>query len=508
MKKSLITLLIVVMSVTFFVLLYFQISYMENMVKMREGQFNEGVMRSLHSTAGFLERQEALHFLEEDVSMIEASASPSLGPGATTFDLRATTRRNMYGSDSYTVQPISQRYRELQNAVREQYLYQKGLLDELVLTILSDAGSRPVFERADSALLKSTLEAELAANGIELPFKFGIAAHNGSLIYGEEGFNNDDSDNIYSDLLFPNSTPSYMLMVDFPTKHKYIFSSVRFIIPTLALTVILLFIFIYTIIMIVKQKKLSEMKADFISNMTHELKTPISSISLAGQMLGDESVSKSPTMLRHLADVIVEESKRLRFQVDKVLQLSVFDNANAEGTLKFSEVSANEIIESVARNFKLRIEKEGGVLNCNLQASNDVIYVDRMQFTNIINNLLENALKYKKECVAPVLTILTKDVSKNRIEIVVRDNGIGIKKEDLRRIFERFYRVHTGNRHDVKGFGLGLAYVKKMMSLLNGEVSAESEYGKWTELRLILPLSEASIPRETGKKRTSNLEKH
>lgn len=495
MKKSLITLLIVVMSVTFFVLLYFQITYMENMVKMREGQFNEGVMRSLHATAGFLERQEALHFLEEDVSIIEASSAPQLSPSGTTFDLRATTRRNMYGSDSYTVQPISHRYRELQNAVREQYLYQKGLLDELVLTILSDASSRPVFERADSTLLNTTLEAELAANGIDLPFKLAIADQNGNIIYADEDFSSDNPDNLYSDVLFPNSTPNYVLMVVFPSKHKYIFSSVRFIIPTLALTVILLFIFLYTIIMILRQKKISEMKSDFISNMTHELKTPISSISLAGQMLGDESVGKSPTMLKHLADVIVEESKRLRFQVDKVLQLSVFDNTNAEGTLKFTEVNANEVIESVAKNFKLRVEKEGGQLICNLKASNDVIYVDKMQFTNIINNLLENALKYKKDNEPPILEVLTHDISKNRLAILIRDNGIGIKKEDLKRIFERFYRVSTGNRHDVKGFGLGLAYVKKMMSLFNGEVSADSEFGKWTELKLVLPLSEASIPR-------------
>lgn len=495
MKKSLFTLLIIVMSVTFFVLLYFQISYMENMVQMREGQFNEGVMRSLHATAGFLERQEALHFLEEDVSIIEASSTGSLSSNATTFDLRAKTRRNLYGSDSYPVAPISKRYRELQNAVREQYLYQKGLVDELILTILSDAGSRPVFERADSALVYSTLEAELASNGINLPFGYAIADQKGNIIYADGDFSGEDPDNVYSDVLFPNSTPNYKLMVSFPTKHKYIFSSVRFIIPTLALTVILLFIFIYTIVMILKQKKISEMKSDFISNMTHELKTPISSISLAGQMLGDGSVSKSPTMLKHLADVIVEESKRLRFQVDKVLQLSMFDNTNAEATLKFTEVSASEIIESVAKNFKLQVEKEGGEIVCNLNARNDVIYVDRMQFTNIINNLLENALKYRKENEKPVLTVTTRDLAKNRLEITVRDNGIGIKKEDLKHIFERFFRVHTGNRHDVKGFGLGLPYVKKMISLFNGEVSADSEFGKWTELKLVIPLSEGSLPR-------------
>lgn len=488
--------LIVVMSVTFFVLLYFQISYLENMVKMREGQFSEGVMRSLHSTASFLERQEALQYLEDDVSIIEASTTPGFSPSPTTFDLRVQTRRNLYGDDSYPVPPISQRYRELQQAVREQYLYQKDLMDELVLTILSDAGDRTIMERVDSAQIKSALGAELAANGIYLPFEFALADQKGNLIYQNQKFNDKNKDDTYSDILFPNTSPHYLLLVEFPSKDKYIYSSVKFIIPSLALSLILLFIFIYTIIMIWKQKKLSEMKSDFISNMTHELKTPISSISLAGQMLGDESVRKSPTMLKHISNVITEESKRLKFQVDKVLQLSVFEKSDTESALKFTEVHANEVIESVANTFNLRLEKVGGAINLNLGALNDVIYVDEMQFNNIINNLLENALKYRKEEIAPEMTVTTKDISKNRLSIIVRDNGIGIKKDDLKRIFEKFYRVSTGNRHDVKGFGLGLAYVKKMVSLFNGEVFADSEYGKWTEIKLIIPLSEASLPRQ------------
>lgn len=493
MKKSLIWLLTVVMAVTFFVLLYFQISYMENMVTMREAQFSEGVMRSLHATAGFLERQEALHFLEEDVSIIESSLS-NTGTPNTVFDLQAKTGRTKHGTKA-GFSPMSERYRELQSAVREQYLYQKGLLDELVLTILSDAGSRPVFERADSTLIRTTLDAELAANGIDIPFIFAIADQNNGIIYSAEGFSMQEPENTYSDVLFDNFEPSYKLIVEFPTKHKYIFSSVRFIIPTLALTIILLFIFLYTVVLILRQKKISEMKSDFISNMTHELKTPISSISLAGQMLSDESVRKSPTMLKQIANIINEESKRLKFQVDKVLQLSVFDNTDTEGALKFSEIHANEVIAGVVNNFKLRVEKHSGTITCNLNALYDVIYVDAMQFTNVINNLLENALKYRKETEEPQLSVSTRDLSKNRIEIKIRDNGIGIKKDDLKRIFERFYRVSTGNRHDVKGFGLGLAYVKKMLTLFNGEVTAESEYGKWTEIKMIIPLSEGSLPK-------------
>lgn len=492
MKKSLIWLLTIVMALTFGVLLYFQISYLENMVKMRESQFTEGVQRSLHSTAQFLERQETYYFLESDLNLIEYNHSDY---GFSPRQSSSPILKNHIFKDAFppSIQPVPEKYRELQEAIRKQYLYQRGLLDEVVLTIMSDAGSRPAFERADSILIRDYLSNELKANGIDLPFRFAISDQKDNLIYATEFYEDGNQETIYSDYLFLNSNPYYKIKVEFPTKNNYIFSSVRFIIPTLALTVILLFIFIYTIMLIFRQKKISEMKTDFINNMTHELKTPISSISLAGQMLSDESVRKSPAMLKQLSTVITEESKRLRFQVDKVLQLSVFDNTNAEAALKFTEISANDIISSVVNNFRLRLEKHGGVINCRLDAKNDLIYVDEMQFNNVINNLLENALKYSKPDVNPILTVTTADISKNRLAITVEDNGIGIKKEDLKHIFDKFFRVHMGNRHDVKGFGLGLTYVKKMITLFNGEISVESEFGSGTKFTIKIPLSEASL---------------
>lgn len=278
-------------------------------------------------------------------------------------------------------------------------------------------------------------------------------------------------------------------MVEFPTKHNYIFSSVRFIIPTLAFTLMLLVIFLYTIFLAFRQKKLTEMKTDFINNMTHELKTPISTISLAGQMLSDDSIRKSPSMLEHLAGVITEESKRLRFQVDKVLQMSVFDKSVAG--LKLSTVDADKIIANVVNNFKIKVEKFGGTLTCELSATNPEITVDEMHFTNVIYNLLDNAVKYMREDAEPHLEISTRDISGNRLEIRVKDNGIGIKKDDLKRIFEKFYRVSTGNRHDVKGFGLGLAYVKKMVTMFEGTIHVESEPGVGTTFIIELPLASA-----------------
>ena len=178
--------------------------------------------------------------------------------------------------------------------------------------------------------------------------------------------------------------------MEFPNKHNYIFSSVRFIIPSLAFSAILLVVFLYTVILAFRQKKLTEMKTDFVNNMTHELKTPIATISLAAQMLEDSSVRKSPESIKHLAGVISDESKRLRFQVEKVLHLSVIDNA--ENSLKFTDVNANEIIENVVTNFKLKVERQGGTLFADLEATDSDIHVDQLQFTNVIHNLLENAL--------------------------------------------------------------------------------------------------------------------
>lgn len=236
-----------------------------------------------------------------------------------------------------------------------------------------------------------------------------------------------------------------------------------------------------------RQKKLSEIKTDFIHNMTHELKTPISTISLASQMLNDASVRKSESSLNRLAGVISDETKRLQFQVEKVLQMSVFDNSDA--SVKLSETDANSVIQNVVDTFKIKVEKFGGTLSCNLEAENSLVNVDQMHFTNIIHNLLDNAIKYRDENRTPFLSITTENPDLDTLRIKFKDNGIGIKKEELKRIFEKFYRVPTGNRHDVKGFGLGLAYVKKMVEIFKGSISVESDYGKGSTFIINLPLA-------------------
>lgn len=229
------------------------------------------------------------------------------------------------------------------------------------------------------------------------------------------------------------------------------------------------------------------MKNDFINNMTHEFKTPISTISLAAQMLNDDSVRKSPTMMQHISTVINDETKRLRFQVEKVLQMSMFDRQKA--TLKLQEVDANNVIANIVNTFKLKVEKYGGRINATLDAEDPIVNVDEMHFTNVIFNLLDNAVKYRRDDCPLDLNVATRNLPNNRIEITIQDNGIGMKKDDLKKIFEKFYRVSTGNRHDVKGFGLGLAYVHKMITELKGDIRAESEINKGSKFIITLPIN-------------------
>ncbi len=504
MKKQTIWLLTIIMALTFLGLLSAQITYMSNMVSMRNDQFAEGVRRSLYAVTTTLEQDETKHFLEADAMRFESSFMPRSTSGGAPSSINYSfttaegvqgnlTLRGNIGTPIAIGTPASHKdsYRNMQEVLRGQYIYQKGMLDEVILTILNQASNRPIAERADSATVSYYLRTELENNGIMLPFEFAVANRNGALIYHTPGYSSNagsmNSHNMFVQTLFPNDPQSKMnyLKVYFPSKKDFIFSSIKFMIPSLAFTLILLIIFLYTIIVAFRQKKLTEMKNDFINNMTHEFKTPISTISLAAQMLNDSSVLKSPTMLQHISEVINDETKRLRFQVEKVLQMSMFDRQRA--TLRLTDVDVNSAIASITGTFKLKVEKYGGQIEAKLAAQDSIVNVDEMHFTNVIFNLLDNAVKYRREDTPLRLTVATRDLPGNRVKIVVEDNGIGIRRDDLKKIFEKFYRVSTGNRHDVKGFGLGLAYVHKMVTEMHGQISVESEPGHGTKFILVFP---------------------
>ena len=514
MKKSTIWIIATVMGLSFLGLLYVQIGYIEEMAKMKQEQFDESVYRSLYQASHNLEMNETLRYLEKDVSDVERRAytqdsvivdgingsiqeqhefavSADDGTVYSAFELKTFATKPptipkaiIMKSDNSS---MSEAAKSMQEIVRTRYVYQKALLDEVVYNILYTASDKPLKERVNFLLLDSDIKQELQNNGISLAYHFTVSTADGREVYRCPDFSEQGMERTYSQMLFKNDPASKMgvVTIHFPDMDKYIYSSVRFMIPAIIFTLVLLITFIFTIFIIFRQKRYTEIKNDFINNMTHELKTPISSISLAAQMLGDDTVPKSAQMQKHLGGIINDESKRLRFLVEKVLQMSMFDRKTV--SFKKKELDLNELLEQTASTFSLRVEHTGGKIYTEIEAVDSAIYVDEVHFTNAITNLMDNAVKYRKPD-EPVDIHLRTWNEGDKLCFSIADTGQGIKRENVKKIFEKFYRVHTGNVHDVKGFGLGLAYVKKIINLHDGEIKCESELGKGTKFIITLPI--------------------
>ena len=282
-----------------------------------------------------------------------------------------------------------------------------------------------------------------------------------------------------------NLAKEEFLIVIVPHQRSIIIKEITwFILGAILFTLIITAAFFLTIRTLLRQKKLSEIKSDFINNMTHEFKTPLATISLAVDALKNEKVSSDKEKTNYFTAVIKEENKRMNKQVETILQAALLDKQEVQLNLK--KLSAHELIKSALNNIELPVNEKQGVLEVVLEATKDMIMADEVHFTNLINNLLDNAVKYSKE--APIIKLCTGNAG-NFLKIKIEDNGIGMSKETLNRIFEKFFRAHTGNIHNVKGFGLGLSYVKTMVEAHKGSIKAESTLGKGTSFFLTIPLA-------------------
>jgi signal transduction histidine kinase len=293
---------------------------------------------------------------------------------------------------------------------------------------------------------------------------------------------------VYSAHLFPTelNAGNASIKVIFPTMKKEQLSSNKGIWSSVIIVVLVFLIFVFSTYTIFRQRNVSQMKTDFMNNMTHELKTPMASISLASQMLQDPNVSKTPERITSLSKIIDNESRRLQVMFEKILQLSVYEKG--ESHLKLTDLSVNELVNSVCDTFEISVSHVGGQLIRQLDAQFDIALVDKLHFTGIIYNLLDNAVKYRSPDRPLIVYVRTSSNQEGTIQIIVEDNGLGISRSDQKRIFDRFFRVHTGDRHDVKGYGIGLTYVKHMVDMHHGTISVSSELGIGTRFTISLPV--------------------
>jgi two-component system phosphate regulon sensor histidine kinase PhoR len=336
-------------------------------------------------------------------------------------------------------------------------------------------------------LLDSLVSTELKRSGITTVYEYGVYSPLRNIMISEKTgqYHRFLLEKGFAFNLFPRDlfmAPEY-LMIYFPEKQKYILSQLwKILIVSSILILIIVFSFTYTIFTIFRQKRYSEMKNDFINNMTHEFKTPVSTISIACEALNDNDIFKTEALQKKYITVISEENKRLGAMAEKILQTAILDKGDLK--LHYEVFELEDIIRDVIKRFDLQIGSKGGEIITEFLAAETTIKADRTHITNVIYNILDNANKYAP--LNPIIKIKTVNDDKG-IYIFVEDNGIGINKANQKKIFEKLYRVPTGNIHNVKGFGLGLHYVKTIISQHGGNVSVESEIKKGTKMKIYLP---------------------
>lgn len=347
----------------------------------------------------------------------------------------------------------------------------------------------PIYKRINFHSLKNLLRKELLNHNITQKYDVQVKlAQKDSVLFVQAS--NPAAEflpqNTFKTVLFGNDLfrDPGMLLVSFPNKNSAILTNLgATLASSIGLLLVLVFIFSYTLYAILKQKKISEMKTDFINNMTHEFKTPVATIMIASEALKDPEVTEDKARLKRLAGIIYDENVRLGNHIERVLSIARLEKNELK--MENSDVDMNDLIAIVLDSMSLQLQKKNAIVTLNTNAENAIVFGDELHLSNVLYNLIDNANKYSID--APEIIISTRNTSKNLI-IEIADKGIGMSKEHAKRIFDQFYRVPTGNLHDVKGFGLGLNYVQDIVKTLHGSIKVNSEKDKGTTFEIILPL--------------------
>ncbi len=480
MNAQRIRLIIGLMTVALVGIICLQIYWFDWNIRLNEEQFDKNVYAALNRVAG------KLQFLETS-SAIKAMNKARDESGN-------VRRASQYLENGYAARSLE----NMTTSTGDGQSFEDNVIMWETMKVVELLDSKPLAERIQLDLLAKAVQDEISSRGINAAYQYGVysKARNSYVIVNDHYVVEDSGPQIthggaptlynspYKVSLFTQDmeSPGYLSLY-FPSRTSLVLGSViKTLVLSIIFTGIILFCFWYTIQVIYRQKQLSEMKNDFINNMTHEFKTPIATISLAADSIGSPMIMSHPDKIKRFVDIIRQENRRMNSQVERVLQMALIDKKDFQ--ISVEDMNLHEVIQQAVDNFSLQVEKRNGVLHTDLQAERPVIEGDATHIASIIHNLLDNANKYSPD--KPDITIATRDVP-NGVEITVTDKGVGIGKEARKHIFDKFYRVHTGNIHDVKGFGLGLSYVKAIVTAHKGLVDVKSEPGKGSSFTLMFP---------------------
>lgn len=513
MKRITILLLAVFFFLVISGLILIQLYWIRNAIKITDQQFRLLANQALESVVLRLEEDELIKRIVDELDPATPDSVTAVIPANSPLAKRLRIYQpysellSMYGLDNtgeqITISSSGQRILissenvSLFSATESAETSPESLSAELtgrvsnkivVLETIMDKILRntpDIRERIDPENLNSLLRNALNEAGIHLNFEFLVRSGTAGIIYRTPGFTDRPGTNKFIRQLFPNDPVpgQHQLVMYCVGEQHYKFNEIGNLgFLSLLFTLMLMLLATGTFIVIFRQKRISEIRTDFINNMTHELKTPISTISLASQMMADKTIPDENKNIDSLARVISDESMRLKFHVEKVLQMAIFEKTKMK--FSFTEMDIHNVINNACENFALQIENRNGKIIRNFKAKKSVVMVDEEHFLNAVSNLIDNAMKYSDK--DPEINISTRN-SRKGIFISIEDNGIGITRENLNRIYDKFYRVHSGNLHNVKGFGLGLSYVKEIVQQHNGTIRAESLVGKWTRFTIFIP---------------------
>lgn len=534
LKRNRIPFAIITITIALLGLIGIQVYWINNALALREEQFEKDVRNVLLNTLEKVEHLEAMnsfkvnekaqkflnqfktHFLhqqsgngtienvkstdtiiEKDGKKIKISQYEKevvdTATGMTTIEKGFTTGKdnnlNLPMNDFSQLDSIPSFMKNFDHLPKELMGQKAEIINNILQEMFDAYAQRPIQERITPRQLDSIIKEELDMHGLNLQYEFAIYdGYRNPMMYKSKSSRNYNKELLTVGRSIPLfqgdffTAPMYLSLY-FPHKSRYLISSMWIMLAFSALFIITIIgAFYYTISTIVRQKKVSDIKNDFINNMTHELKTPISTISLACEMLSDKDVASTENQRMNYLGMIRDENKRLGTLVESVLTNAVIERGELK--LKPQLLYLNNLVKDLIQSFELQVSRRSGTLEYKPEATNDVIEGDKVHITNIIFNLLDNANKYCNE--TPHLKVRTYN-NDNHLCIEVKDNGIGISRENLKKIFDKLYRVPSGNLHDVKGFGLGLSYVKAIVEKHNGQIAVESQPGKGSTFTLILP---------------------